>query len=103
MSEIQNGKKRFCTNCGTQAAGDEKFCMNCGTELPPVEPAGQASAETEQPKAVPPVQTAAAPAGPSQPGKKKSPLKIIGIVAGVVIVLAVGGSGSWGDGRKPAD
>ena len=41
MSEIQNGKKRFCTNCGTQAAGDEKFCMNSGTELPPVEPAGQ--------------------------------------------------------------
>lgn len=100
MSEIQNGKKRFCTNCGTQAAGDEKFCMNCGTELPPVEPAGQASAGTEQPKAVPPVQTAAAPAGPSQPGKKKSPLKTIGIVAGVVIVLAVGATALSGTGDE---
>lgn len=25
--------KRFCSNCGTEAAGDTRFCSECGTKL----------------------------------------------------------------------
>lgn len=101
-------KKRFCTNCGTQAIGNEKFCTNCGAQLPPMGNSGPASGAgpagsppgggipsggTGTP---PPGGTWKQPAYPngSYPGngqekKKKSPVKLILIIAGVVIILLI--------------
>ena len=101
-------KKRFCTNCGTQAIGNEKFCTNCGAQLPPMgnsRPASGAGPAGSPPGGEtpsggtgtpPPGGTWQQPAYPngSYPGngqekKKKSPVKLILIIAGVVIILLI--------------
>ncbi len=50
MAEDQ-GKKRFCTNCGTQITGNERFCMNCGALLPPAEGGQPAAGGAPSPSA----------------------------------------------------
>lgn len=82
-----SSQERRCPNCGAVLAEGVKFCSSCGTKLSPIEPAGPSMAGTVQPETVLP---AAAPAGPSQSGKKKPPFKIIGIAAGVIIILIIG-------------
>ena len=64
-----------CPNCGAQLEGTPKFCYNCGK---PTEQAARA--------APPPAQAAPAAPPPAKP-KKKFPRWIIGVVAGLVVLL----------------
>lgn len=83
----------FCSKCGANNADEAKFCIKCGASLTapvqiaaPVQPATPVQPVTPvQPAA--PVQPAM-PVPPQNPKKNKTGL-IIGIVAGVVALIAI--------------
>ena len=86
----------FCPNCGTKNEDDAVFCANCGTSLAEVRemPAQEnGAAQTAPVQNVTPEQNAVPVqnAAPIQkaPRKPLSKNTIIGIVAGVVVLLAV--------------
>lgn len=72
-------KKRFCHECGMDAALDATFCEECGAELRPL-PAAQA--------ALPPR---------SAPSPTPSPLKgrTLALAGGAVALLVVAGGAAW--------
>ncbi len=80
---------RFCTSCGSPVGEDLKFCLQCGKELAapvvgPPAPAAVAAASEVVPAMAPPVAAPPAPAKPSSPV-----LKIILIVVGIFVLVAI--------------
>ena len=83
----------FCSNCGTQLPDGTKFCNNCGAQqtvanpapAQPVEPAPAAQPVYQQ--TVEPVTAPEAPV--EKVKKKKSGMKIAGIVLLVLQVVAL--------------
>ena len=87
----------FCPYCGSEVEQDAKFCTECGAALeqqtPQPQPAAQTQPTAPQPQRAdgfPPPPEAPYPAPQPKTAKKRSkaPL-IIGIVAGVLVLLAV--------------
>lgn len=80
-------KKRFCHECGADAALDATFCEECGAELRPL-PAPRAPAASRAPASLPPHSSAGLP---------RSPLKGRTLItaSGAVALLAVAGGAAW--------
>lgn len=67
----------FCTKCGTNNEDSNVFCKNCGAKL--VKPANNS-----------PVSSASSSSGIAQAAKAVNVKLITGIVAALVVVVAVG-------------
>src|SRR5690625_5091341 len=87
--------KRFCIQCGKEAADNHKVCIHCGAELPAVKQSADKQKEQE-PKEQPKQQ----PTAPKKPMSKKNKI-IIAAVAAVVILLF--GSHSWASSHYSAE
>ena len=88
---------KFCTKCGTQLEDSTKFCINCGQPT-----------DGSQPQTAQVNNTAYQPVHktPTAAQKKKSPIKIILIIIGIVVAIGliatlctslIGGGDDFGD------
>lgn len=80
-------KKRFCHECGTNAALDAAFCEECGVELRPL-PGAQTPPSPHRPDAPPPHISTLATRSPPKG-------RALAVLGGIVAVLAAGGGAAW--------
>lgn len=71
---------KFCTKCGTQLEDTSKFCVNCGQPID----SGQPQETQGNYTSVPPLHQT-----PAAAQKKKSPIKIILIILGIVVGIGL--------------
>jgi len=86
---------KFCTQCGSPVGEDMQFCNTCGAKLQTPAPPAPAAAPAGPPPGVPAAAVAAA--APAVPVARAAPkpaspvLKIVLIIVGILIFIAVAG------------